>query len=91
VRLFIPYKAYSAADNKRILDMDKYLRVSDVSDGMDVVGLQDVGLVDQEIHALWKDTESFSRSSTRGCRPTFDAWREESARGATSSNPSTAR
>ena len=46
VRLFIPSKDYSAEDNKRILDMYKYLRVADVSDGMDVVGLQDVGLVD---------------------------------------------
>lgn len=60
VRLFIPYTAYSAAENQRILDMYKYLRVSDVSDGMDVVGLQDVGTVNPEIHALWKDTERFS-------------------------------
>ncbi|MPY90033.1 MAG: RraA family protein [Luteitalea sp.] len=60
VRLFIPYKEYSQEDNQRILDMYKYLRVADVSDGMDVVGLQDVGLVDPEIHALWKDTEKFS-------------------------------
>lgn len=60
VRLFIPYKEYSEADNKRILDMYKYLRVSDVSDGMDVVGLQDIGTVDPEIHALWKDTDTFS-------------------------------
>ena len=29
--------------------MYKCLRVADVSDGMDVVGLQDVGLVDQEV------------------------------------------
>ena len=56
VRLFIPYKEYSQDDNKRILDMYKWLRVADVSDGMDVVGLQDVGTVDPEIHALWKDT-----------------------------------
>jgi regulator of RNase E activity RraA len=60
VRLFIPYKAYSPEDDKRILDMYRYLRVADVSDGMDVVGLQDVGLVDPEIHALWKDTDTFS-------------------------------
>jgi regulator of RNase E activity RraA len=60
VRLFIPYKDYPAEDNQRILDLYKYLRVADVSDGMDVVGLQDVGLVDPEIHALWKDTETFS-------------------------------
>src|ERR671918_1145718 len=60
VRLFIPYKDYSAEDNKRILEMYKWLRVADVSDGMDVVGLQDIGLVDQEIRALWKDTEKFT-------------------------------
>jgi regulator of RNase E activity RraA len=27
---------------------------------MDVVGLQDVGLVDPEVHALWKDTDRFT-------------------------------
>lgn len=60
VKLFIPYKEYSQADNQRILGMYEFLRVADVSDGMDVVGLQDIGLVDPEIHALWKDTENFS-------------------------------
>ncbi len=60
VRLFIPYKHYTAEENQRILAMYKYLRVADVSDGMDVVGLQDVGTVDQEIRALWKDTDTFS-------------------------------
>jgi regulator of RNase E activity RraA len=60
VQLFIPYKDYSADENKRVLDEYKYLRVADVSDGMDVVGLQNIGLVNPEIHALWKDTENFS-------------------------------
>jgi regulator of RNase E activity RraA len=60
VRLFIPYKEYSQEDNKRILEMYKWLRVADISDGMDVVGLQDVGTVDPEIHPLWKDTEGFT-------------------------------
>jgi 4-hydroxy-4-methyl-2-oxoglutarate aldolase len=60
VRLFIPYKHYSPEENQRILAMYKYLRVADVSDGMDVVGLQDVGLVNQDIRALWKDTDTFS-------------------------------
>jgi 4-hydroxy-4-methyl-2-oxoglutarate aldolase len=60
VRLFIPYKHYTQEDNQRILAMYKYLRVADVSDGMDVVGLQDVGLVAPEIRALWKDTDKFS-------------------------------
>ena len=60
VRLFMPYRDYSQADNDRVLGLYKYLRVADVSDGMDVVGLQDIGLVDPDIHALWKDTETFS-------------------------------
>ncbi|MGH9160913.1 MAG: RraA family protein [Vicinamibacteraceae bacterium] len=60
VRLFIPYKEYSQQDNQRVLEIYKYLRVADVSDGMDVAGLQNVGLVDPEIHALWKDTETFT-------------------------------
>ncbi len=60
VQLFIPYKDYSADDNQKVLDLYKYLRVADVPDGMDGVGLQDVGLVDPEIHALWKDTERFT-------------------------------
>jgi 4-hydroxy-4-methyl-2-oxoglutarate aldolase len=64
VRLFIPYTDYSQEDNLRILGMYKYLRVADVSDGMDVVGLQDVGLVDPEIRALWKDTDTFSHRVT---------------------------
>ena len=60
VQLFIPYKEYSVEDNKRVLEEYKYLRVADVSDGMDVVGLQNIGLVNPEIHALWKDTENFT-------------------------------
>jgi hypothetical protein len=36
------------------------LRVADVSDGMDVVGLANVGIVNAEIKALWRDTENFT-------------------------------
>jgi regulator of RNase E activity RraA len=60
VRLFIPYKDYSQEENQRILAVYEFLRVADVSDGMDVVGLQDVGLVDPAIHPLWKDTQNFT-------------------------------
>ena len=60
VRLFIPYTKYSAEENQKILALYKWLRVADVSDGMDVVGLQDVGTVAPEIHALWKDTQAFT-------------------------------
>ena len=41
-----------------ILKLYDGLRVADVSDGMDMVGLRDAGLMDQRIEALWKDTEN---------------------------------
>ena len=43
-----------------LLNLFKGLRVADVSDGMDMVGLADVGLVSQEIEALWRDIDEFS-------------------------------
>lgn len=60
VRLFIPYKEYSQEDNQRLLKMYEFLRVADVSDGMDVAGLKDVGIVHQDIKALWRDTDNFT-------------------------------
>ena len=47
-------------DRKRMLKLYDGLRVTDVCDGMDTVGLQDVGLMDREIRPLWRDTESFA-------------------------------
>jgi regulator of RNase E activity RraA len=60
VQLFIPYKQYSQEDNQRILKLYEPLRVSDVSDGMDVIGLQDIGIVDEAIQPLWRDTQNFT-------------------------------
>ena len=31
-----------------------------LTDGMDAVGLQNIGLMDPEIRALWKDTQKFT-------------------------------
>ncbi|MFW6205939.1 MAG: RraA family protein, partial [Gemmatimonadota bacterium] len=45
--------------DREILALFDALRVADVSDGMDVVGLRDVGLVDPRIQALWKDMDAF--------------------------------
>jgi 4-hydroxy-4-methyl-2-oxoglutarate aldolase len=46
--------------DERILELYEGLRVADVTDGMDIVGLRDAGILDQEIEALWKDTENFT-------------------------------
>lgn len=40
------------------------LRVADVSDGMDMIGLMNVGLVDQSIAPLWRDSENFDHQFT---------------------------
>jgi regulator of RNase E activity RraA len=43
-----------------ILDKFQGLRVTDVCDGMDALGMQDIGLVDRSIRPLWRDIENFS-------------------------------
>jgi 4-hydroxy-4-methyl-2-oxoglutarate aldolase len=51
---------YSEADDLKVLELFKGLRVSDVTDGMDSVGLQNIGLMDPEIATLWRDTVNFT-------------------------------
>lgn len=46
--------------DEQLIKLFEGLRVADVCDGMDMVGLMNVGLVDQSIAPLWKDTENFS-------------------------------
>lgn len=60
VKLLIPYQEYTQEENQKTLRLFDGLRVSDVSDGMDGVGLADRGLMDPEIKALWRDTENFT-------------------------------
>jgi 4-hydroxy-4-methyl-2-oxoglutarate aldolase len=56
---FIETKTYSPDEDSRILDLYRNLRVADVSDGLDMVGLPGTGLVDQSIHASWVDPKDF--------------------------------
>jgi 4-hydroxy-4-methyl-2-oxoglutarate aldolase len=51
---------HSLEEDRKVLQAFDGLRVADVSDGMDFVGLQDIGLVNPEIHPLWKDTVTYS-------------------------------
>lgn len=46
--------------DEQILKLYEGLRVADVSDGLDMVGLRDAGLLHQRIEPLWKDTEDMS-------------------------------
>lgn len=65
VTLFLSVGAVSAQErgakplsDDSLLTLYDGLRVADVSDGMDVVGRRDVGLMNPRIRALWKDIES---------------------------------
>jgi regulator of RNase E activity RraA len=55
----VSYQAHSPEEDTRILQLFEGLRVADVTDAMDLTGLQDVGLMDPAIHALWRDLENF--------------------------------
>ena len=57
---FIETKKYSDEENAKILELFEGLRVADVSDGMDRVGLPGTGLVDPAIHADWIDLEDLT-------------------------------
>ncbi len=52
---YIETKVYSAEEDARVLKLFEGLRVADVSDGMDMAGLPNTGLVDPAIHPDWVD------------------------------------
>jgi 4-hydroxy-4-methyl-2-oxoglutarate aldolase len=53
-------QAVQHLSDEQLLELFQGLRVADVSDGMDRIGLRDAGILDQKIEALWKDTEHFT-------------------------------
>ena len=58
--LFVFAQEGNPVSDDEILKFYIGLRVADVSDGMDAVGLPDLGLMDQKITSLWTDMENFS-------------------------------
>src|SRR5262245_48003867 len=56
---FLKTLVYSEADDQKLLAAFEGLRVADVTDGMDAVGLQNVGLMDPEVRPVWKDAKTF--------------------------------
>ena len=57
---FIPTRIFSPEEDDKLLKAFEGLRVADVSDGMDAVGLHNTGLIDPEIRPLWRDTKEFT-------------------------------
>lgn len=57
---FIETQVYSQEQDQQLLALFEGLRVADVSDGMDKVGLTNTGLVDPKVRPLWRDTEEYT-------------------------------
>jgi len=57
---FLETKTYTSAEDASILELYKNLRVADVSDGLDMVGLPGTGLVDPAIHSDWVDLQDLT-------------------------------
>ncbi len=57
---YLEVKQYTQAENEAIVKRFHGLRVTDIVDGLDVVGLQDVTVMDVGIKPLWRDGEKFT-------------------------------
>jgi regulator of RNase E activity RraA len=57
---YIATPVFTVADDQRVLALFEGLRVADVTDGMDAIGLQGIGLMDPELRPLWKDSQTFT-------------------------------
>ncbi len=57
---FIPTHVFSAEDDQALLRAFEALRVADVTDGLDAVGLTGRTLMDPEIRPLWRDTVNYT-------------------------------
>jgi regulator of RNase E activity RraA len=59
-RQYLPVKEYTQAENEAIVKKFHGMRVTDVVDGLDVVGLQDVTIMEPGILPLWRDEKEFT-------------------------------
>ena len=76
---FIETPVHTEAEDQEILSLFDGLRVADVTDGMDAVGLPGIGLMDPEVHPLWRDPEAYTHrfigvAVTARYVPTQRAW-----------------
>ena len=57
---FIATRVHSPEEDDKLLKAFEGLRVADVSDGMDAIGLHNTGLMDPEVRPLWRDTKDYA-------------------------------
>ena len=56
---YLPAQRYTQQESEALVKKFHGLRVTDVTDGLDVVGLQDVTVMDAGIKPLWRDEQQF--------------------------------
>ena len=59
-RQYLKVQQYSADEDARIIKLYDGLRVCDVIDGLDAVGLQEVTMMDMHIRPLWRDEQKIT-------------------------------
>ncbi|MGA2145169.1 MAG: RraA family protein [Bryobacteraceae bacterium] len=59
-RQYLKVQQYSAEEDSRLLKLYDGLRVADVIDGLDAVGLSEVTMMDKHIRPLWRDEEKIT-------------------------------
>lgn len=59
-KTYLDIKPFTEAENKALVAKFAGMRVTDVVDGLDVVGLQDVTVMDPKILPLWRDEKEFT-------------------------------
>jgi regulator of RNase E activity RraA len=57
---FLSTPVFTEEEDRKLLALFDGLRVADTTDGMDAMGLQNIGLMDPQIRPLWKDAKTFS-------------------------------
>jgi 4-hydroxy-4-methyl-2-oxoglutarate aldolase len=57
---YLKVEQHSVEEDARLIKLFEDMRVTDVSDGLDVAGLQDLMLMDPNIRPLWRDGEKFT-------------------------------
>jgi len=57
---YLEVKHYTQAQDDQILKLYDGIRVADVIDALDVVGLQDITMMDRDIRPLWKDEQNIT-------------------------------
>jgi regulator of RNase E activity RraA len=69
--IILPYKDYSDVDPMPLVKMYEGLRVSDVLDALQAVGIQDITLMDKTIRPLWRDNSEKATHRIYGVAVTY--------------------